>query len=187
MTKKNIFLLCIILSLFFSDGYGRNFFGNSVYAFKHSLNKPKHSPRKASIMSACLPGLGQIYNRKYWKVPIVYAGLGTFGYFAYATNKNYKQFKNAYIFRTDDNPTTEDNLPEYSESQLVENVNYYRRFRDLNFVLITVFYALNIVDANVDAHLFTFDVKDDIKVSWAPLIIQSEKSIYSSLGFSVRF
>lgn len=134
-----------------------------------SGGKEKHSPRKATIMSACLPGLGQAYNRKYWKIPIVYAGIGTFAYFAYYTNGLYSNYKNEYIYRTK-NPNNINSFPEFSSDQLKVKVDTYRRYRDLNIILIAAVYTLNLVDANVDAHMFTFDVSNDLSLHIAPNI-----------------
>jgi hypothetical protein len=127
-----------------------------------------HSPKKAAIFSACLPGLGQAYNKKYWKIPVLYAGMGAFGYFIHYTHGQYRTFKDAYVLRTDGDSTTIDDQPDYSESQLKENVDFYRRYRDLNIILLAAVYALNIVDANVDAHLFTFDVSNDLSMEMRP-------------------
>jgi len=155
---------------------------------KDSLPKPVHSPKKAAIMSACLPGLGQIYNRKYWKVPLVYAGLGGFGYFAWYTGSQYKTYKTAYIYRTDNDSSTIDDFPEYSDVQLKENVDFYRRYRDLNIILAAGFYVLNIIDASVDAHLFTFDVSDNISFRVQPSFhFAPAGRTVSQFGLSMNF
>lgn len=140
-------------------------------------------------MSACLPGLGQIYNRKYWKVPVIYAGLGTFGYLTYYMHTQYRDFKIAYILRTDGDSNTVDDLPEYSEGQLKENVDFYRRYRDMNAVIAAAFYALNIIDATVDAHLFTFDVSDNISFRIGPAVNYSlfQRTMTTQFGLSFKF
>ena len=127
----------------------------------------KHSPKKATILSACLPGLGQAYNHKYWKIPIFYAGIGTFGYFAYYTNGLYWNYKNEYVYRVN-NPTGINSFPEYSSDQLQVKVDTYRRYRDLSLILMAAMYTLNLVDANVDAHMFTFDVSNNLSLLVAP-------------------
>ncbi len=126
------------------------------------------SPKKACILSAIIPGAGQIYNKKYWKVPLVYLAIGVPVWFAYDTNKEYKIYKDAYISRTDNDPATVDNFPLFTDSQLKENVDFYRRYRDMNFFLIGLMYALNIVDAGVDAHLSTFNVSNDLSLHFSP-------------------
>jgi len=156
---------------------------------KDSIPKPTHSPKKAAIMSACLPGLGQAYNHKYWKIPIVYAGLGTFGYLTLLMNSQYKDYKAAYILRTDGDSNTIDDKPEYTDGQLKENVDFYRRYRDMNAVITAAFYALNIIDAVVDAHLFTFDVSDNISFQIIPSInyFSFHSKASSQFGLTIKF
>jgi hypothetical protein len=148
-----------------------------------------HSPKKASILSACLPGLGQGYNHKYWKIPVLYAGMGTVGYFIHYTHGQYKTFKDAYILRTDGDPATTDDQLDYTDAQLKENVDFYRRYRDLNIILMAAIYTLNIVDANVDAHLFTFDVSNDLSMSLRPSLYFSgtTRKPCTQLGICLKF
>ncbi len=123
----------------------------------------EHSPRKATIYSTVLPGLGQAYNKKYWKIPIVYAGLGALGYSFVFNNDKYKTFRSAYIARLDGDPLTGDNYENiYTAENLKVLRDYYRRNRDLSVVGFAAVYVLNIIDAHVDAHLFYFDLSDDI-------------------------
>ena len=126
------------------------------------------SPKTACILSACLPGVGQVYNKKYWKLPLVYIGIGIPVWFAFDTHQEYKLYKEAYIFRTDNDPATIDDFPLFTDAQLKENVDFYRRYRDMNFFLIGLMYALNIVDAGVDAHLGAFNVSNDLSLNFSP-------------------
>jgi hypothetical protein len=133
------------------------------------LDATIHSPKKAAIFSTIMPGLGQAYNKKYWKIPVVYAGLGGSAYFFYANNSDYKVFRNElqarFLGETDNlNPR----LVNYSEQNLVSLKNYYQRNRELSILVAVVVYALNILDASVDAHLFSFDVSDDLGFSLQP-------------------
>jgi len=150
--------------------------------------KDKHSPKKATIMSACLPGLGQAYNHKYWKIPIVYAGLGTFAYFTYYTNGLYWNYKNEYVFRIN-NPLLINSFPEFTADQLKIKVDTYRRYRDLSVILIAAVYTLNLVDANVDAHMFTFDVSNNLSLHVTPNIGYSSFtcSRTAELKFELKF
>lgn len=130
------------------------------------------SPRKASIMSAILPGLGQAYNRKYWKVPVIYAGLGGLGYMFVANHQEYSFYRKHLIAENDENPATM-NETIYSSEQLKEQKVYYKRYRDLAAIGVGLLYVINIIDANVDAHLRTFDVSDDLSLRispWAPAV-----------------
>ena len=139
---------------------------------------PKHSPRKATIYSLVCPGLGQIYNRKYWKVPIVYAGFATMGYFFGANHGEYIKFRNAYNFVASGNtagnnvPPVNDYVTRYSyQADLLQNGrNYYRRNLELTYILTGVWYLLVTVDAQVDAQFFNFDVSDRITLNVQPYI-----------------
>ena len=128
-----------------------------------------HSPTKASLLSAALPGAGQFYNKKYWKIPVIYAGFTALTYFVVSNNKDYKTYKEAYKFRLDQDESTTDNyVGIYSDEDLATLKNYYRRNRDLSVIGISILYVLNIVDAAVDAHLFYFDVKEDLSFQVTP-------------------
>ena len=142
---------------------------------KAKVKKP-HSPTKATIMSACLPGLGQIYNRKWWKVPIVYAGLGGLGYLSYRNFYEYRSYLHAYEYKTGDLP--EDiTLNDHEIELTARDANYlqtykesYRRDFELYTILTVVWYGLNIVDACVDGHLYTYDISDDLSLSVDPYL-----------------
>ncbi len=132
--------------------------------------KEPHSPHKASIYSFILPGLGQAYNKSYWKIPIVYAGFGFLTYMIISNNKEYKLYKAAYDF----SPVNEDDIPpndyytEYSTDQLKQGKDYYRRNLELSYILTGFWYLVNVIDASVDAHLFDFKVSDDLSIKIEP-------------------
>lgn len=129
----------------------------------------KHSPRKAAIYSAILPGLGQAYNKKYWKMPLVYAGFTIFGYFIQMNQRELTKYKKEYIFRRDYNDSISNNdLAFYTKDDLLEYKNYYQKNLEYTFVFLGLFYVLNIVDAYVDAHLLTFDISDDLSLNIQP-------------------
>ncbi len=173
----------------------------------------EHSPRKATLYSAVLPGLGQAYNKKYWKIPVVYAGFATMGYFVYFNTSKYNEFKQALIDFKDLsaetnsylnligpglNPETFDRSlgstlfsredEEWFRNQLENNMNYYRRYRDLSFLLTVIWYAMNVIDANVDAHLFYYEISDDISMNIAPDLYQLPGANYAGgMALSVNF
>ena len=119
----------------------------------------KHSPRKAALLSTILPGAGQVYNKKYWKVPVIYAGAAGLAYSFQFNQSRYVKYRDAYKFRIDgDATTTDDYIGLYSDDNLNTLQKYYHRYRDLTVIGFVALYALNIIDASVDAHLFTFDV-----------------------------
>ncbi|MGM0613726.1 MAG: DUF5683 domain-containing protein [Bacteroidota bacterium] len=127
----------------------------------------KQSPKKAARLSAMLPGLGQAYNEKYWKIPVVYAALGTSTYFIINNNKEYKKYKNAYIARTDNDSTTVTSL-KFTTDNIKLRRDYYRRNLELSIVITAGIYVLNIVDAAVDAHLFDFNVNENLSMRIEP-------------------
>lgn len=144
-------------------------------------NLPKN-PRKATMLSAILPGAGQVYNGKSWKVPIIYAGLVTDIYFIGFNNSQYQVFKEA-LFASDNGDPTD--FPTLNRGALVRNVDYWRGNRDLCYILLGAIYALNLIDANVDAHLSGFDISDDLALGIEPKI-ESFSANNNSLGFSIK-
>lgn len=133
-----------------------------------------HNPKKAALYSAILPGLGQAYNKKYWKIPVVYSALGVIGYFYVDNNSNYRKYKEAYKFRTDDDQNTIDEyIGTYTDDNLKVLRDYYRRNLELTVIIGVAVYALNIIDATVDAHLFEFDVNDNLSMKIQPEISHS--------------
>jgi hypothetical protein len=137
-----------------------------------------HSPRKAAIYSAVLPGLGQIYNHKYWKVPIVYAGFGTLAYFIGFNNIRFQKFKQAYK----DYPDYDLDYPyPLTLDQIDRAMLYYKRWRDLSILGTLGFHLFQIIDATVDAHLFNWEVGEDLSFNIKPSILSppSGSGIYT--------
>lgn len=145
-----------------------------------------HSSTKAVLLSAILPGAGQAYNKKYWKIPIIYAGLGVLIYSIDFNSKNYRTFKNAYLARTDDDSLTTDDYPRFTAENLRSLFEYYRRNRDLCYILTGAVYVLNVLDAYVDAELFHFDISDDLSMNSTPFIMNSPQGNTIG-GVSVTF
>ena len=126
------------------------------------------SPKKATLM-ALMPGLGQIYNHKYWKVPIVYTGFAVLGYFIVTNTREYHTFRDAYN-ATADTATTNPYALKYSPSQLRIVRDYYRRNMQLSYILTGAWYILQIVDANVDAHLTRWNISNNLSLEVEPVI-----------------
>lgn len=144
----------------------------------------RHSPTKATIFSAVLPGAGQVYNRKYWKVPIVAAGIGTCIYFIDRNTRQYERYKDAYLALTDNDPNTVDEFNgQYSSGAILDVANTYRKWRDLSWICTGAVYILNIVDATVDAHFVRFDAGDDLTLAVAPGF---ELASQNALGVSLQ-
>lgn len=146
-------------------------------------------PSKAAFYSAVLPGLGQAYNKRYWKIPIVYAALGA-GIYFYVDNKNeYNRYRDAYKRRlagfTDDEFWGTGTSPAISNDALIRAQQTLRRNKDLSLLLTILAYTLNIVDANVDAHLLQFNVDDNLAIK--PNLQFDNFDASSNLGLSVNF
>ena len=124
-----------------------------------------HSPKTATLL-ALVPGAGQAYNRKYWKLPIVYASMGTCIYFAISNQKEFKRFKNAYMQR--DKGEHDEFYGILSQEAILNNMDRNRTIRDYMLAGTLLLYALQIVDATVDAHLFYFDVGDNLSARFYP-------------------
>jgi len=164
-------------------------------ALKQSMaNVPsfKPDPKRAVIYSAIFPGLGQIYNRKYWKLPIVYGGFVGFVYAISWNNKTYKDYNEAYVDLHNDKKNHLNEPGEWSknwqsympaggkaedyinnpgfESSLRSNTNYFRRYRDLSIILSVVWYFLCMADSYVDAQLFDFDITPDLSMRLEPVV-----------------
>ena len=209
MPRRFLFLLGILLSLAFQQTEAQNVVfdtvGNAVITAdtvvkqqkpaKTAKAKKPHSPTKATIMSACLPGLGQVYNGKWWKVPIVYAGLGGLGYLVYSKYSEYSAYLHAYEFQTGDLPegvtlnAHETELAnKYSSSQLQTYKESYRRDFEFYTILTVAWYGLNILDACVDGHLYNYDISDDLSLSVDPYLRPTESPIkmpqYAQVGLS---
>lgn len=141
------------------------------------------SPRKAALLSLVVPGSGQIYNKKYWKIPIIYAGLLTSAYYVNDNHNKYTQYKEAYLIRIDNNPnTTDDYAEQYSSNDLITLKDFYRRNREISILCFVGTYILNIVDASVDAHLFDYDISENISLNISPTSTKNFNGISLTLN-----
>ncbi len=140
-------------------------------------------PTKASFYSALLPGLGQAYNKKYWKIPIVYGAIGTSFYFYINNNEKYHSYRDAYKRRLQG--FNDDQYQYLDDSRLIQAQRFYQRNRDLSLLVTVAFYVLNIVDANIDAHLAQFNVND--KLSFQPEFYPNEINYKLNMGISLNY
>jgi hypothetical protein len=182
-----------------------------------SISKPvKHKfigdPMRATMLAVVVPGSGQIYNRKYWKIPFVYAGFGALIYTARFNGSMYNEFMVAYQDFTDDVPETKsyldlipgavDTSPEdpvsqfspsdeaYWKDRLLIGVDYYKRYRDLSYIGIVGWYLVTIIDANVDASLLNYDISDNLDVAIFPSQIQLPGGYFGAginVGLKITF
>jgi hypothetical protein len=173
----------------------------------------KLSPMKATMLSAALPGFGQVYNRKYWKIPIVYMGFGAIGYGVVFNSTQYNKFTKAYQDFKDNIPETDSYVVlirnidpsrydpvlhpttavlsdvAWVEDRLLLQVDYYKKYRDLSYIGIAAWYLFSILDANVDASLSDYDIGENINLTLAPLTIPGYyvTSVGMSLSLKVNF
>lgn len=164
LKRLSIFLLIIIISSF----------GCAYAKSDTTVVQKKHSPKKATLYSAVLPGLGQAYNKKYWKIPIVYAGIGTIFYFANTNGNSYKEYRNAFDYKTGTTTDVSDDIKDIADRYPAESLiimrDYYRRNMELSWIIMALWYGLNIIDATVDAHFFEYDISDDLTLKVEPVI-----------------
>ena len=179
---------------------------NDSLRLSPSVKVVTRSPKKASIYAALFPGLGQVYNHKYWKLPIVYGGYAGLIYVLGWNNNNYKdyfqgyriiaQYSSAASLKTEErkfldnlikNPSVSldnDATFKYIATQLKSGKDYYRRNRDLTIIGIAALHVLSIIDASVDANLFDFDISDDLSMRIEPMPINLGSQNYV-MGFNV--
>ena len=143
--------------------------GRILEGEQETVVKSDHSPAKATWMSIALPGLGQAYNKKYWKIPIVYAGLGASIYAAIWNNQQYNEYSTAFDIREAGGDDKYAGI--YSSQNLITLQNFYRNNRDLSIIIAVLVYGLNILDANIDAHLYDFDISDDLNMRIEPALV----------------
>jgi hypothetical protein len=165
-------------------------------AIKDSIARKKHSPHVAAVRSALIPGWGQIYNKKYWKVPIVYTAIGIpVGTFLY-NRKWYIQTRNAAedIANGNTSDTTKNKYdPKLhiffenpnSLGALLNYRNDFRRNMDYSILFVLLFWGVNVVDATVDAHLWNFNVSDDLSLRIKPTLLKGSTTAGLSFVFTI--
>jgi hypothetical protein len=178
-------MICIQQSIYAQD---------SIAVAQPVKHKFKPETMRATMLAVAFPGLGQIYNRKIWKIPVVYAGFGALIYTAQFNSKNYILYMKAYQDFTDkilvtdsylkvidprvdrntydkllNSPKYDQNLNSYYEQGMLRMVDYYKRYRDLSYIGIAGWYLISILDANVDASLFNYDVTPNLNITFLPM------------------
>ena len=184
MLKKQLYLFFIATTLTvfntFSQGDLSIKAKDTVYENPVEFNPL--SPAKASFYSAILPGLGQAYNGKYWKIPLVYAALGTGVYFYVWNNDKYLIYREAYKLRINGKP---DDYPYLSESTLISAQKSYKSDRDLSLLITVGLYVLQIIEASVNAHLLQYNIDDNL--SFKPRMIRNNMTHKSLVGASINY
>jgi hypothetical protein len=165
---------------------------STIYAQKvDSLNQKKTfvpNPKIASSLSAVLPGAGQVYNRSYWKLIPIYGGLAAAGYFFNEQRKGYREYKDAYIARYVDS-TQVDPFPGQvlSQSYLNTEIEAHRKRLELGIIAMAGIYAIQIVEAAVDAHLSSFDVSEDLSLEIRPELRRFRGQDYAMASLTFKF
>lgn len=176
-----IVLCCLLFTSFFLNAQENNLPDSLINS--GVVKDTSHSPRRAALLSALLPGAGQVYNhlampkgkkKAFWKVPIIYAGLGVTGYFAIQNNIEQRKLKNEYTFRSENGFPNPDNpdLLQYDSQGILTLYQGAERSRDLMIFAFIAVYALNILDAHVSAHFVEFDVSEDLTLNIRPSLQQ---------------
>jgi hypothetical protein len=178
---------------FYYIGAGLLYLGSAIDAItNYKTPENKIVPAKASFYSAFLPGLGQAYNGDYWKIPVIYAGFSFLRYWYDLNQMQYKRFRNAYNAATDNDPNTVSEFPGASDERLKRYRDKYRRDRDYAVLYLSLFYVLNIIDANVFAHLSDFDVSENLAFNLTPTIMPETmyfggSSSFPAMGLTLSF
>lgn len=141
------------------------------------------APAKAAFYSAVLPGLGQAYNKKYWKIPVIYAGMATGIYFYKQQDEEYERFRNAYKRRLAG--FSDDEFQGISDDRLINAQKSAQKNKGLSVIVTVVFYLLNVVDANVDAHLKQYEVSEDL--SFEPNFDYNQFTAKPQYGMSLTY
>jgi len=147
------------------------------------LNIDPLTPAKAAFYSAVLPGLGQAYNKKYWKIPLVYGAIGTSLYFYISSNTKYQDYRDAYKRRLEG--YSDDKFSYLDTNRLITAQKFYQRNRDLSALFVVGFYALNIIDANVDAALIQFNVNENLSVR--PNVYPDAVTFKANVGLTLDY
>jgi len=143
---------------------------SNKYSKRDSVQIKKHCPKTASWL-AIIPGAGQIYNKKYWKLPIVYGGLSATGFLIYYYEDKASIYRKEYVARINENTENlNPKLADVSDAVVLELRNYYRRNMEICVAVCAVVYLLSILDACVDAHLHYYDISENLAIAVKPKI-----------------
>jgi hypothetical protein len=167
-------------------------------------------PLKATMLAVAFPGLGQVYNRKYWKIPLVYAGFGALAYSISFYTTHYNDMMQAYQDFIDKVPETSsytrfikidpaeydpvlhpqtynDQTRSWVEDGLLSAVDSYKKYRDLSYIGIAAWYLLSVLDANVDASLFNYDISNNLDLALSPLQLPAPGMMGPGINLSLVY
>lgn len=144
-------------------------------------------PQKSTMLSAIVPGLGQIYNRQVWKVPLYYGTFVVLGHMIYTNNRLYNIFRQSLFAEVDGNPATVNQFTQFTENSLRRNTENFRRNRDYMVIIAGAVYLLNIADAHIGAHLREFDINDELTINYNPTMDTVNGRLYAGVGVTISF
>ncbi len=187
MTKIWLFILCCSLSV--------SALGQLKTDKIDSLSTDTvkiHSAKKATLLSTALPGAGQIYNRKYWKAPVVWGGMGTCVYFISLNRGLFREYRNELFLRQSDPDhvstlSFDGGVSVATDTQINDFMEQRKRWLDLSYFALVAVYGLNILDANVDGHLFDYNITPDISLKLNPSPIMIDASPRAGLNLTLTF
>jgi len=163
------------------------------------------------MLAVALPGVGQIYNRKYWKVPFVYAGFAGIVYAIHFNSKEYNIYMKAYQDFTDNIPATQSYLTliknvdprtydpvlypktadpsaaAWYKDRMINQIDYFKKYRDLSYIGIAAWYLVTILDANVDASLFNYDINNNLDIKLTPEMLSMAGTGYVGVSLKLTF
>ena len=200
--QKIAFLILVILSCLLRNGFAQD----TIIVVTPKKHVFKAEPLRATMLAIALPGFGQIYNRKYWKVPFVYAGFGGVIYAIHFNSSEYNIFMKAYQDFTDNipetnsyeklinnvDPATYDPVLQpaayaWYKERMLRQVDYFRKYRDLSYIGIAAWYLITILDANVDASLYNFDISNDLDIKIVPTALPLSGRAVVGLSLRLTF
>ena len=190
INRFNATLFCLFICLATLAQSNKDELNETVSQNKKNTSRPLDPlrPAKAAFYSAVLPGLGQAYNKKFWKIPIVYGAIGTGLYFYLDNNKLYKQYRNAYKRRlagfTDDEFYGPGDTPFLSDEALIRAQRTLKRNKELSMLVTVGLYVLNIIEANVDAHLLQYNLDENLALK--PFIDFNNPNYTTQIGLSLN-
>jgi len=152
----------------------------------NKAGKFQPNPKKAGLYSAIVPGLGQLYNREYWKIPVVYVGIGIAGYFFLNNLNNYQSYRLAYIGRINNPYPTDKYVNIYTTDQLNQLQNDYSKYLDMTALFSGIGYMLQVLDAITSAHLKNFDISRDISMHMKPVVIPIGTNVGLGMALVVK-
>lgn len=190
MLRKHVYIFFLFTILTVFNSFSQK---NEVLIVKDTVlvNSPTYNPlapSKAAFYSAILPGLGQAYNKKYWKIPFVYAALGSGVYFYNSNDNNYNRARTAYKLRINDKPDEFDGLngnPYLSEDALISAQKGYKKDRDLSLLVTVGLYVLQIIEASANAHLLQHNVDNNLTIN--PKLIKNTVNNRTVVGAQINF